>query len=131
MLYVKKLGFIWLSGLVLALSCSKEKTIENRSNCILISSIQEGRKIDEYLIDNGVDGTVDLYLRCERENYANSTAYLAQYTFNRIREVQGNSRLVYEIKHPENGQAIQVSAETRVIDSSMQIELDKKYRDNN
>ena len=130
-----------LFGLVLVLGCSSEKAMPktllskekisgNRSNCILISSVQEGRKIDEYLIDNGMDGSVDLYLKCERDNYRNSEAYMSQYTFDRVKGIRGNSRLAYEIKHPENGKTIQISAETQVIDFRKQIDLDKQYRDN-
>ncbi|MBM3232189.1 hypothetical protein FJZ21_02315 [Candidatus Pacearchaeota archaeon] len=119
-----------LSLLLIVAGCSREKIVENRSNCILVSTIQEGKKIDEYLIDNGLDGTVDLFLRCERDNYANSRAYLSSHTFNSVRKIQGNSKLVYQIRHPEDGKDVQILAETQVIGEVMQIELNKKYSAN-
>lgn len=124
-----KLWTAGLIGVVLASGCSGEKSKGNKSNCVLISNVVNGIKIDEYLIDNGLDGKVDLFLKCERGNYSKSFAYLSQYAFDRVREIQGNSKLAYEIKHPETGETIQFSAETEVIDSNMQIDLDKKYRD--
>lgn len=128
MALLKKLSFF---GLLLVAGCSKEKPRVNRSNSILVSTVIDGRRIDEYLIDNGMNGTVDLCLRCERDNYSNSFAFLSQYAFYKVREIQGNSKLAYEIKHPEDGRTIQIFAETKIIDSLMQAELDKKYWANN
>lgn len=112
-------------------SCSKQTlVVPKKINCILLSSIESEKRIDEYLTDLGMDGTVDLCLRCERDNYENSDAYLSSYLFERVRKIQGDSKLAYEIKHPDTGKTVQIFAQTHLIEPMMQKQIDFRYNSN-